>query len=168
MATLLLAEAGAEVIKIERPAGEEMRGYEPRWGRDSINFALLNRGKKSIAVDLKSSAACERILQLAGTADVVVEQFRPGVMNRLGLGYEAFRSANIGIIYCTITASGAGRRHRRRRLSGGHEHHVRIAPARCDGGRRLPGCCDDRQFVPVHVLGARQRPCRERLARQRR
>ena len=54
MATLLLAEAGAEVVKIERPgSGEEMRGYVPRWGADSVNFAMLNRGKKSVALDLK-------------------------------------------------------------------------------------------------------------------
>ena len=94
MASLLLAEAGAEVLKIERPGrGEEMRSYEPRWGQESVNFALLNRGKKSIAADLKDPATRDRVLALAKGADVVLEQFRPGVMDRLGLGYEAMRGA---------------------------------------------------------------------------
>ena len=106
MATLLLAEAGAEVIKIERPAGEEMRHYQPRWGRDSVNFALLNRGKKSIAADLKDPAARQRILELATTADVVVEQFRPGVMARLGFGYDALNKLNPRLVYCSITGYG--------------------------------------------------------------
>ena len=94
LATLLLAEAGAEVIKIERPGrGDEMRSYEPRWGADSVNFALLNRGKKSIAADLKDPAPAIGCSLLAKSADVVVEQFRPGVMDRLGLGYEAHAGA---------------------------------------------------------------------------
>jgi len=89
MATLMLAEAGAEVIKIERPGrGEEMRAYDPKWGRDSVNFALLNRGKKSLALDLKDSADHAKLAPLLARADIVVEQFRPGVMDRLGLGYD--------------------------------------------------------------------------------
>lgn len=106
LATLLLAEAGAEVIKIERPGGEDMRRYEPRWGGDSVNFAMLNRGKKSLAVDLKEGSARERILNLARSSDVVVEQFRPGVMDRLGLGYEAIRNVKSDIIYCSISGYG--------------------------------------------------------------
>lgn len=106
MATLLLAEAGAEVIKIERPGGEEMRHYAPIWGKDSINFALLNRGKKSLAVDLKDLQARQRILELVKSSDVVVEQFRPGVMERLGLGYGALRKVNPKLIYCAITGYG--------------------------------------------------------------
>lgn len=106
MATLLLAEAGAEVIKIERPDGEDMRRYEPRWGRDSVNFALLNRGKKSVAADLKQPQARDRILELARGADVVVEQFRPGVMARLGLGFETLRRVNPKLIYCSISGYG--------------------------------------------------------------
>jgi alpha-methylacyl-CoA racemase len=106
MATLLLAEAGAEVIKVERPGGEEMRGYAPQWGGVSATFALLNRGKKSIAVDLKDGAARDRMRALAATCDVVVEQFRPGVMHRLGLGYEALRKLNPKLVYCAITGYG--------------------------------------------------------------
>jgi crotonobetainyl-CoA:carnitine CoA-transferase CaiB-like acyl-CoA transferase len=106
MATLLLAEAGAEVIKVERPGGEEMRQYPPRWGKESVSFALLNRGKKSVTADLKNPQTRDRILALAASCDVVVEQFRPGVMDRLGLGYEAMRKVNRKIIYCAITGYG--------------------------------------------------------------
>ncbi len=106
MATLLLAEAGAEVLKIERPEGEDMRHYAPRWGKDSVNFALLNRGKKSLAVDLKGTAGLDKVLKLVTTSDVIVEQFRPGVMKRLGLDYETLRQINPKIIYCTITGYG--------------------------------------------------------------
>lgn len=107
MATLLLAEAGAEVVKIERPGtGEDMRAYPPRWGRDSINFALLNRGKKSLALDLKNPADRAELQPLLERADVIVEQFRPGVMERLGLGYRAVTAINPRIIYCSITGYG--------------------------------------------------------------
>lgn len=107
MATLILAEAGAEVIKIERPGcGEEMRGYRPKWGADSVNFALLNRGKKSLTLDLKNPADRAKLDPLLARADVVVEQFRPGVMVRLGLDYETLSKSNPGLIYCAITGYG--------------------------------------------------------------
>ena len=107
LCTLLLAEAGAEVIKIERPcAGDEMRTYTPRAGPDSVNFALLNRGKRSIAIDLKDRDSKERILALVREADVLVEQFRPGVMDRLGLGFDSLKAINPKLIYCAITGYG--------------------------------------------------------------
>ena len=107
MATLLLAEAGAEIIKIERPgAGDEMRSYQPRFGPSSVNFALLNRGKRSVAIDLKAADAAARLRPLIERADVVVEQFRPGVMDRLGFGYEALAAINPRIVYCAITGYG--------------------------------------------------------------
>jgi alpha-methylacyl-CoA racemase len=107
LATLILAEAGAEVIKIERPGrGDEMRSYEPKFGADSVNFALLNRGKRSIAIDLKKPGAVDRLRPALETADVVVEQFRPGVMDRLGLGYDALSAINPRIVYCAITGYG--------------------------------------------------------------
>jgi crotonobetainyl-CoA:carnitine CoA-transferase CaiB-like acyl-CoA transferase len=107
LATLLLAEAGAEIIKIERPgAGDEMRSYQPRFGPSSVNFALLNRGKRSVAIDLKAPDALSRLRPLIARADVVLEQFRPGVMDRLGLGYEALAEINPRIIYCAITGYG--------------------------------------------------------------
>ena len=107
LATLLLAEAGAEVIKIERPGGgEEMRSYTPKFGADSVNFALLNRGKRSIQIDLKDQEALARLKPLIAEADILVEQFRAGVMDRLGLGYEQVRAINPRIIYCSISGYG--------------------------------------------------------------
>jgi alpha-methylacyl-CoA racemase len=107
LATLILAEAGAEVIKVERPGrGDEMRSYEPKFGSDSVNFAMLNRGKKSLAVDLKDAKVREALVPLIKEADIVVEQFRPGVMDRLGLGYDDLAKINPRIIYCAITGYG--------------------------------------------------------------
>lgn len=107
LATQILAEAGAEVIKIERPdGGDNLRARTPRWGDTSLSFALLNTGKRSIAVDLKSDADRGRLLPLVREADIVVEQFRPGVMARLGLGYEVLKKINPKLIYCSITGHG--------------------------------------------------------------
>ncbi|ASV84862.1 coA-transferase III family protein [Ochrobactrum quorumnocens] len=107
MATLILRDAGANVIKIERPhVGDEMRTYVPAVDGESINFAILNRGKESLEIDLKKSGAREMLLPLIQRADVIVEQFRPGVMERLGLGYEAVKAIKKDIIYCSITGWG--------------------------------------------------------------
>jgi alpha-methylacyl-CoA racemase len=106
LATLLLAEAGAEVIKIERPGGEDMRHYEPRFDGESAMFTLLNRGKKSLVLDLKREQDRSKLTPLIERADVLVEQFRPGVMARLGLGYEAVRAINPRLVYCSITGYG--------------------------------------------------------------
>lgn len=106
LATLMLAEAGADVIKIERPGGEDMRQGPPRWDGESINFGLLNRGKRSIQLDLKDESARARLRPLIEKADVIVEQFRPGVMDRLGVGYEAARKINPRIVYCSISGYG--------------------------------------------------------------
>src|SRR5258708_18165040 len=83
LATLMLAEAGAEVVKIERPGGDEMRMMAPDFGGESAVFALLNRGKKSLVLDLKVEADRARLMPLLARADIFVEQFRPGVMERL-------------------------------------------------------------------------------------
>ncbi|MEU6188067.1 CaiB/BaiF CoA-transferase family protein [Nocardia sp. NPDC047038] len=108
VATLFLAEAGADVVKLERPGrGDEMRSYEPRFGEASANYAILNRHKRAFAVDLKDPAQRDRALELAAEADVVVEQFRPGVADRLGLGYEAVSSANSRVVYCSINGYGS-------------------------------------------------------------
>ena len=106
LATLMLAEAGAEVIKVERPEGEDVRTYPPRWGDMSAIFAMLNRGKRSVVLDLKAPGQRERLVPLIERADVLVEQFRPGVMERLGLGYEAVRAINARLVYCSISGYG--------------------------------------------------------------
>jgi alpha-methylacyl-CoA racemase len=106
LATLMLAEAGAEVIKIERPGGEEMRRHPPMRNGESVAFALLNRGKRSLVLDLKSRDDQARLAPLIARADILVEQFRPGVMERLGLGYAALRAKNPRLVYCSISGYG--------------------------------------------------------------
>jgi crotonobetainyl-CoA:carnitine CoA-transferase CaiB-like acyl-CoA transferase len=106
LATLMLAEAGATVIKLERPGGEDMRRFPPVLGPGSAPFAVLNGAKKSVVVDLKSEAGRASLRPLLEQADILVEQFRPGVMERLGLGYEAVKAINPRVIYCSITGYG--------------------------------------------------------------
>jgi len=107
LATLMLARAGAEVIKIERPShGDEMRQYQPRFGNASSSFALLNEGKRSIAIDLKDDESKQMLIKLIATADIVIEQFRPGVMQRLGLAYATLSKSLPQLIYVSITGYG--------------------------------------------------------------
>jgi len=106
LATLMLAEAGAEVIKIERPGGEEMRAYPPAFDGAGAPFALLNRGKQSLVLDLKTDSDRACLKPLLARADVLIEQFRPGVMGRLGLDYEAVREINRRIVYCSLSGYG--------------------------------------------------------------
>src|SRR4029078_6179267 len=86
LATLMLAEAGAEVLKIEQPGGENARRFPPFVGDESAAFMRFKRGKKSLTLDLKSGADRDSLLPLIKRADIVVEQFRPGVMDRLFMG----------------------------------------------------------------------------------
>ncbi|MBI1205312.1 MAG: CoA transferase [Rhodopseudomonas sp.] len=106
LAGLMLAEAGAEVIKIERPGGEDMRRFPPFIGGESVAFAMLNRGKQVLTLDLKSQADRDRLMPLIARADIVIEQFRPGVMARFGLGYDALKAINPKLIYCSISGYG--------------------------------------------------------------
>jgi len=106
LATFMLAEAGARVIKVERPGGEDMRAFPPDVAGTSAPFAALNGGKEGLVLDLKDPAARERLRPLLREADVLVEQFRPGVMERLGLGYEALAAESPRLIYCSITGYG--------------------------------------------------------------
>jgi len=106
LATLMLAEAGAEVMKVEKPGGEDVRMFPPYWNGLSAAFAILNRGKKGMVADLKSDGGRAKALELIDRADVLVEQFRPGVMERLGLGYDALIKRNPRLIYCSITGYG--------------------------------------------------------------
>jgi crotonobetainyl-CoA:carnitine CoA-transferase CaiB-like acyl-CoA transferase len=106
LATLMLAEAGAEVIKIERPGGEEARRGSPPFDGMASGFALLNRGKQGLVLDLKAAGDRDRLRPLIARADVLVEQFRPGVMDRLGLGYAALQEINPRLVYCSITGYG--------------------------------------------------------------
>ena len=105
--TLLLAGMGAEVIKVEEPlTGDYMRWTPPLVDGQSALFDALNRGKKSIALDLKDSAARDTLLRLVETADVLVEGNRPGVMARLGLGWDVLHQRNPRLVVCSITGYG--------------------------------------------------------------
>ena len=107
LATLFLVETGAEVIKIEKPEiGDEIRDSQPKWSNQSISFSLLNRGKKSLTLNLKDPASFDILEPLLKTADIIVEQFRPGVMKRLGLDYDSIIKINKNIIYVSITGYG--------------------------------------------------------------
>ncbi|WP_407165082.1 CaiB/BaiF CoA transferase family protein [Bradyrhizobium sp. ORS 111] len=102
----LLADVGAEVIKIEPPEGDDMRLRTPLREGHSTYFGQLNAGKKSLALDLKSAEAIRLVHRLVAETDILVENFRPGVMDRLGLGYEALREINPRLIYCSISGYG--------------------------------------------------------------
>lgn len=108
----LLADLGADVVKVENPSGGDgMRGWPPLTSNDdgevySENFASLNRNKRSIAVDLKNAQELERLCELIANSDVLIENFRAGVMNRLGLGYEDMSRRNPRLVYCSISGYG--------------------------------------------------------------
>ena len=104
--TKLLADLGANVLKIEPPGGEIMRSVAPLMDNKSCVFGSLNIGKKSITLDLKKKESVNICLKLAKKYDIIVENFSPGVMKRLGLDYEAIRRANDKIIMCSISGYG--------------------------------------------------------------
>lgn len=107
LATLVFAQAGARVVRVERaPHGEELRGFEPRLDGLSAHYQWLNRDKETVLLDLKSAAGREALEALIAEADVLVEQFRPGVMERLGFGRESVLARYPGLVWCAITGYG--------------------------------------------------------------
>ena len=105
--TMVLADLGADVVKIEDPRlGDYMRQFPPSKGGISGRYLAVNRGKRSIVLDLKTAAGRDALLRMAAKADVVIESFRPGVMDKLGVGYAALAQANPGIIVCSISGFG--------------------------------------------------------------
>ncbi|MGB9668647.1 MAG: CaiB/BaiF CoA transferase family protein [Thermosulfidibacteraceae bacterium] len=106
-ATMILADFGAEVIKIEQPGiGDYAREFEPKMKKESAIFYMFNRNKKSITLDLKKGEDKNKFIELAKTSDVIIEGFRPGVMDRLGLGYDRISEINPRIIWCSISGFG--------------------------------------------------------------
>lgn len=111
-AGMLLADLGADVVKVERPgSGDSMRAWPPlienAEGEEySGNFASINRNKRSLAIDFKDAEQTAKLQELCTRADVVIENFRPGVLRRLGLGYEALNQVNRRLIYCSISGYG--------------------------------------------------------------
>lgn len=105
--TLMMADHGADVIKIEPPGeGEPNRHLGPKQGEFTVYFRNTHRGKRSVCLNLKSDAGREALLRLCETADVVIEAFRPGVVDRLGVGYATVAARNPRIVYCSIAAFG--------------------------------------------------------------
>nr|WP_308798710.1 CoA transferase [Agromyces protaetiae] len=109
-ATMLLADFGADVIKVEPPAGDDTRQWKPPTDAsgEATYFGSVNRNKRSVALDLATEAGLLEARRLAATADVVIENFRPGVMARFGLAYDDVRALNPGAVYCSITGFGDG------------------------------------------------------------
>jgi crotonobetainyl-CoA:carnitine CoA-transferase CaiB-like acyl-CoA transferase len=124
----ILADMGAEVVKIETPdGGDYNRSWEPKAKEESGSFLLLNRNKKSLTLNLKAEAGKAVFRRLAAAADVVLEGYRPGVMERLGLSYETLRQDNPGLVYCAISGFGQDGP---MRLSSGHDlNYLAIAGA---------------------------------------
>jgi crotonobetainyl-CoA:carnitine CoA-transferase CaiB-like acyl-CoA transferase len=105
--TMVLADMGADVIKVEDPrVGDYLRAFPPAKGGVGGRYLAVNRGKRSIALDLKAPAGRDALLRLAERADVVVESFRPGVMDKLGLGYAALSAQNARLVVCSISGYG--------------------------------------------------------------
>ena len=103
--TMLLGDLGAEVIKVERPRqGDDTRAFAPPFqGDQAAYFLSINRNKKSITIDMKSERGREVLWRLVDVSDVLVENFRPAAMERLGFGYEAVRARRPSMIYCSIS-----------------------------------------------------------------
>lgn len=106
MLTLMMSDHGADVIRIEPPRGEPSRDMAPFVDGQSVWFRNTHRGKRSMVLDLKTPAGVEALKRLVATADVFVEAFRPGVVDRLGIGYEALNAVNPKLVYCSISAFG--------------------------------------------------------------
>lgn len=106
MMTMMMADQGAEVWKVESPSGDPARTQEPFEGGQSVWFRNLNRGKKSVVLDLKSEAGRAWLWEMIEQADIFVEGFRPGVMRRLGFDYAQVAACNPRIVYCSISAFG--------------------------------------------------------------
>jgi crotonobetainyl-CoA:carnitine CoA-transferase CaiB-like acyl-CoA transferase len=109
-ATMVLADLGADVIKVEHPErGDDTRHWGPPFaGSESAYFLSVNRNKRSIGVDLKDPKSLERVKRLAAGADVLIANMRRGTLEKLGLGYEALRESNPGLVHCSVTGFGPG------------------------------------------------------------
>ncbi len=133
-AAMLLADLGADVIRVESPARPDLVRMKPPF-RDGVAawHGTLNRNKRSLALDLKQPGAAEVVRRLVATHDIVLEQFRPGVMDRLGVGYESLRAANPRLIYCALTGYGQDGPYRDR---AGHDiNYVALAGIAAHSGR---------------------------------
>ncbi len=164
LASLLLADMGAEVVKIEPPSGDDLQGLGPRGPDGSrVFYEAINAGKAVLQLDLKKAVDKEVLLELLATADVLIEGFRPGAMKRLGLDYKRLETVNPRLIYCSIRQQLP--RPRRRSTSQRHRRsdlfrppglrHLRLAVRGDIDPRRAAWAGADRE-------GLRDRPCARR------
>src|SRR5690606_37066368 len=106
-ATMMLADMGADVLRVEAPDRVDLTKVMPPFdGKFSTTYSYLSRGKQTLSLNLKQEGSVEKVKELVLEYDIVVEQFRPGVMDRLGIGYEALKAINPNLIYCAITGYG--------------------------------------------------------------
>ncbi len=138
-ATMVLADLGADVVRVESPTRPDMVRFLPPYDGDASTWhGVLNRNKRSVALDLKRPEAAAAVRRLvAGGYDVVIEQFRPGVMDRLGLGYEALRAVNPALVYCAVT--GYGQTGPLRDRAGHDNNYLALSGALSYSGRRTGG-----------------------------
>ena len=105
--TMMLGDMGADIVKIEEPQnGDETRSWTPFWNGESTQFVSFNRNKRSLSLNLREKEGLEIVRTLAADADVMIESFRAGALDRMGLGYEEIRGINPGIVYCSISGYG--------------------------------------------------------------
>ena len=105
--SMILGDMGADVIKVEAfPGGDTSRAFDPKINGESYCFSVINRNKRSLAIDLKSAEGKKIVMALAKRADVVTENFRPGVAKRLGIDYESLKESNPGLVYCSLSGFG--------------------------------------------------------------
>ena len=142
--TMMLGDMGAEVLKIEEPKhGDDSRAWAPLMAGTGSFFLALNRSKKSVALDLKTAEGADALRRLIETADVLIENFRPGSLAELGFDYATVAAMNPRLIYCSISGYGqtgpvvaAARLRRRAAGRGRHHGHDRVSGRRADARRR--------------------------------
>ena len=106
VATMLAAEMGADVIKVEPPTGDEMRQWPPFVDDESVYFVSCNRGKRSIAIDFKTEEGRALFHRLLATVDVMIENYRPGTLEKMGLGYENLKDQHPKLVWVSVTGYG--------------------------------------------------------------
>jgi alpha-methylacyl-CoA racemase len=163
LATLMLADMGAEVLKLEPPAGDEMRAIGPQSGAGrSIYYEAVNGGKTIARIDLTKAAERDRFLALVDGADILVESFRPGVMERLGIGHDLLRRRNPRLICCAL--SGFGRDGPLAQRAGHDANYLSLAGVLSQNGADAPlffdpplADCTASLMAVIAILGALQR-----------
>lgn len=137
-ATLMFADLGADVVRVEAPGRPDaVRFLEPQDGNSSAAHSYINRNKRSLSLDLKAPGAADLVKQLIAEYDIVIEQFRPGVMDKLGVGYDALAAVNPKLIYCSITGYGQTGPYRDR---AGHDcNYLAISGVSSYTGRKSTG-----------------------------